>query len=69
MKRVQVDYVVDDTMCRDVLLVADGRVNTKILPGGRGYVKTNKHSALYARVDRIRVSDVEADHGEEADMR
>jgi hypothetical protein len=70
VRRVQVDYLVDDTMCRDVQFAVDDRVNTKIQTGGRGYVKIAGQVTLYARVERIRVGHVDADHVEdEADMR
>lgn len=67
-RRVQVDYLVDDTVCRDVLFVT-GRVGVKIHKDRRGYVKTGDRLSFYAQVERIRVQRVADDHDEaEADM-
>jgi len=54
--KVEVWHLMDDTMAVD-RLETDGRVNAKILPGGRGYVKLPGRVRLYARVELIRIDD------------
>jgi hypothetical protein len=66
MRRIQVDYPVDGTMCRDVLYT-EQRVSATVHPDGRGMVKFAGHVSLYSRVVRIRITDVD-EAGAELDM-
>lgn len=65
MKRVQVDYLADDTMTQDVDY--GKRARYKVHPDGRGHVRLDGQLTVYAQVVRIRVTDVD-EPGDQADM-
>lgn len=68
MRKVQVTYILDDTVCQDVEYT-DGPVNVKIhRKTGAGYVKLGGQRSFYRRIERIRVTEV-AEAGEPEDMR
>lgn len=53
---IVVHYLIDGCMARDELKTRS-RHNVKIMPDGRGYVKTAEADVLYASVERITVRD------------